>query len=581
MKKMRHQWKKAGCILLAASLIGSSSLSVKAIDIEETKVSYTKTQVERQTDYRENSWRYEDGDRIESGILRTAEADEEYENAWTYENGHYVNSAGEPIEGALAKGVDVSTFNGEIDWETVKNETDIDYAILRCGYGNDFEDQDDAQWERNASECTRVGMPFGVYIYSYALDTEEALSEAEHVLRLVEGYDLDLPIYLDLEDEKYTGSLSNEEIADIAEVFCNKIEEAGYEVGIYANLYWFNNKLTDPCFDRWEKWIAQYNEQCDYEGEYGMWQCTSTGKVKGIEGNSGEVDLNFDYIDRGYKDIELYPVQNLVAEPAGKSRIILYWEYVSGAEGYKVYRKVEGEESFSPCGIADDTSFLDENAVDGAYNFYRVYPYFTDDDGQEVIGGSDKYVYSKPGLVPIQDISAEPYGKQKVLIHWEEIEEADGYIIYRSVGGGKFSYLYIKENTTYIDMKASDTEYNYYRVYPYYMDDDGNRVVASSIKYVYAKGLLPAVTGLKAVSNSGNVTVSWNKISDADGYIIYRQVGDTGKFQYRYMVSGTSFKDMTASKTEYNYYRVYPYHMNNGERIVNTQSIAYVYAMAK
>ena len=130
-------------------------------------------------------------------------------------------------------------------------------------------------------------------------------------------------------------------------------------------------------------------------------------------------------------------------------------------------------------------------------------------------------------------------------------------------------------------MKASDTEYNYYRVYPYYMDDDGNRVVASSIKYVYAKGLLPAVTGLKAVSNAGNVTVSWNKISDADGYIIYRQVGDTGKFQYRYMVSGTSFKDMTASKTEYNYYRVYPYHMNNGERIVNTQSIAYVYAMAK
>ena len=271
MKKIRHQWKKTGCILLAAGMIGSSSLSVNAADIGETEVSYTEAQVEPQTDYRENSWRYDDGERIGSGILRTEE-DEEYENAWTYENGHYVNSAGEPIEGALAKGVDVSTFNGEIDWETVKNETDIDYAIIRCGYGNDFEDQDDAQWERNASECTRVGMPFGVYIYSYALDTEEALSEAEHVLRLVEGYNLDLPIYLDLEDEKYTGSLSNEEIADIAEVFCDKIEEAGYEVGIYANLYWFNNKLTDPRFDRWEKWIAQYNEQCDYEGEYGMWQ---------------------------------------------------------------------------------------------------------------------------------------------------------------------------------------------------------------------------------------------------------------------------------------------------------------------
>ena len=126
---MRHQWKKAGCILLAASLIGSSSLSVKAIDIEETKVSYTETQVERQTDYRENSWRYEDGDRIESGILRTAEADEEYENAWTYENGHYVNSAGEPIEGALAKGVDVSTFNGEIDQIETPNSISFVFQI--------------------------------------------------------------------------------------------------------------------------------------------------------------------------------------------------------------------------------------------------------------------------------------------------------------------------------------------------------------------------------------------------------------------------------------------------------------------
>ena len=116
MKKIRHQWKKTGCILLAAGMIGSSSLSVNAADIEETEVSYTEVQVEPQTDYRENSWRYDDGNRIGSGILRTAEEDEEYENAWTYENGHYVNSAGEPIEGALAKGVDVSTFNGEIDW---------------------------------------------------------------------------------------------------------------------------------------------------------------------------------------------------------------------------------------------------------------------------------------------------------------------------------------------------------------------------------------------------------------------------------------------------------------------------------
>ena len=146
------------------------------------------------------------------------------------------------------------------------------------------------RWKYNADECTRLGIPFGVYIYSYALNTDEARSEAEHVLRLVEGYDLSLPVYLDLEDERYTGRLSNKEIADIAEVFCETIQSAGYEVGIYANLDWFRNRLTDWRFGQWTRWVAQYNYECNYEKNYSMWQCTSTGFVDGID---GPVDLNF------------------------------------------------------------------------------------------------------------------------------------------------------------------------------------------------------------------------------------------------------------------------------------------------
>ena len=168
--------------------------------------------------------------------------------------------------------------------------TDISYAIIRCGYGNDEVSQDDKWWKYNADECTRLEIPFGVYIYSYALNTDEALSEAEHVLRLIEGYDLSYPIYLDLEDERYTGSLSNKEIADIAEVFCETIQSAGYEVGIYANLDWFRNRLTDGRFGQWTRWVAQYNTECTYKKAYTMWQCTSMGTVDGID---GFVDLNF------------------------------------------------------------------------------------------------------------------------------------------------------------------------------------------------------------------------------------------------------------------------------------------------
>lgn len=74
-----------------------------------------------------------------------------------------------------------------------------------------------------------------------------------------------MPIYFDLEDERYTGRLSNKEIADIAEVFCNTVQSAGYEVGIYANLTWFRNRLTDWRFSRWPRWVAQCNYECDLE----------------------------------------------------------------------------------------------------------------------------------------------------------------------------------------------------------------------------------------------------------------------------------------------------------------------------
>lgn len=254
--------------------------------IESESELETETELEiEKTELVENSFRYENGEWIHNEIAMFASGF----TPWSFENGNWINSLGEPIKGAIEKGIDVSFAQGKIDWKKVA-ATDISYAIIRCGYGNDEVSQDDKWWKYNADECTRLEIPFGVYIYSYALNTDEALSEAEHVLRLIEGYDLSYPIYLDLEDERYTGSLSNKEIADIAEVFCETIQSAGYEVGIYANLDWFRNRLTDGRFGQWTRWVAQYNTECTYKKAYTMWQCTSMGTVDGID---GFVDLNF------------------------------------------------------------------------------------------------------------------------------------------------------------------------------------------------------------------------------------------------------------------------------------------------
>jgi len=186
----------------------------------------------------------------------------------------------------MKKVIDVSTWQGVIDWEKVKPQ--IDGAILRCGYGGDIESQDDGQFKRNADECTRLGIPFGVYLYSYAKDNEAARSEAAHVLRLIDGYKLSYPVYLDLEEN---GTQSG--AVERANIFGDIIEKAGYWCGIYANLNWWNNYLQG--LERFTKWVAQYNTRCTYTGAHlDMWQYSSSGVIDGI---GGRVDVNECYRD--------------------------------------------------------------------------------------------------------------------------------------------------------------------------------------------------------------------------------------------------------------------------------------------
>lgn len=233
----------------------------------------------------ENSWRYEGGVPVDNGIAPLARS---ASNAWQWTPNGYTNSIGGIIDGAVSKGIDVSQWQGKIDWQAVKNDG-IDFAIIRCGYGDNDSSQDDTWWKYNVSECERLGIPYGVYIYSYATDTKHAASEAAHVLRLLKGHSPVLPVYLDMEDNSMAG-LSTSTLASIASTFCNAVTNAGYRAGVYANLTWWNEKLTSSVFSNWDRWVAQWNYQCDYAGAYGMWQCSDKGSVDGISGN---VDVDF------------------------------------------------------------------------------------------------------------------------------------------------------------------------------------------------------------------------------------------------------------------------------------------------
>lgn len=206
--------------------------------------------------------------------------------------------------------IDVSTWQGKIDWEQVKPH--IDGAIIRCGYGSDIAKQDDDQFKRNADECTRLGIPFGVYLYSYADNNDEARSEAEHALRLVKPYKLSYPIYLDLEEASKTSG-----IIERANIFGDIIEKAGYWCGVYSSTSWWNTHLKG--LERFTKWVAQWYKVCEYEGAYlDIWQYSDKGKIPGIKGN---VDMNYCYRDlpgeiHGVKTEEAKPVKKTIAELA-------------------------------------------------------------------------------------------------------------------------------------------------------------------------------------------------------------------------------------------------------------------------
>ncbi len=192
----------------------------------------------------------------------------------------------------MKKGIDVSSYQGEINWEETKKY--IDFAILRCGWGNNTKSQDDVKFERNASECERLSIPYGVYLFSYATNLNMAESEAEHTLRLIKDKQLEYPVFLDVEERDQL-TLPKEKLVDIVNHYCEKIESAGYYVGIYASLSTLNGILNDEKLSKYDKWVAEWGKDFSYRGSSGLWQYTDHDKIPGIESRVDGDKAFYDY----------------------------------------------------------------------------------------------------------------------------------------------------------------------------------------------------------------------------------------------------------------------------------------------
>lgn len=235
----------------------------------------------------------------DSTEMNSCEADSLEPNSWRFENGVFIDSDNGDIDaqsltddplpnGAVARGIDVSNHQGTVDWNKVK-AAGIDFAILKVGpvYG-----KPDDSFEKNAAECERLGIPYGVYYYSYARSVEDANKEADRTLAWLGGHHPSLPVYYDLEDSYILQDpdFSKDKLTQIAQAFCNRMEAVGFKSGIYANLNWLNNYLNSPSLSGYDHWVAQYNWRCDYAGSYSFWQYSSSGNVPDV---NGRCDMNY------------------------------------------------------------------------------------------------------------------------------------------------------------------------------------------------------------------------------------------------------------------------------------------------
>lgn len=187
---------------------------------------------------------------------------------------------------SVKKAVDISYHNGVIDFERLKNA--VDYVIIRCGYGQDMTSQDDKQWNRNVRECERLGIPYGVYFYSYAKTTARIEGEINHCLRLLQGHTPILPVFFDSE-EQGTQRVAKHN----AKRFCDAMLTHGYKAGIYASKSWYENYIGDTW--GYDLWIARYSNALGINN-VDIWQYSSNGSVDGI---NGRCDVNHVYKEYG------------------------------------------------------------------------------------------------------------------------------------------------------------------------------------------------------------------------------------------------------------------------------------------
>ncbi len=275
---------------------------------------------------------------------------------------------------SLHKGVDVSSFQGNIDWEAVKADG-VEFAFIKVGaraYGSSGRLIEDSMYAKNIKGALAVGIKVGVYIFSQAITEAEAIEEAEYLLERVSDYDISLPLIMDYEYAGNPGrleqkNLSKAEATRICQAFCETVEAKGYQAAVYANMNFLNEQLNADQLE--SVWLAHYALKTDYTSDYDFWQCTSSGRVKGI---TGYVDLDFWFMEFPFRDVSLthwafdtiqYVYERGIVKGMEINQYAPEGKTTRGQVATMIYRMVDSPSVTEPSAFTDLTAEYYKDAV--------------------------------------------------------------------------------------------------------------------------------------------------------------------------------------------------------------------------
>lgn len=224
------------------------------------------------------------------------------------------------------KGIDVSRYQGDIDWLAAAADG-VSFAMIKALQGANSVDK---CFLKNAEGAAAAGVPFGVYVYSKANNANEASAEAEAALSLVSGLELSYPIAMDFESKHFL-LLSEEERGAVIDSFCLRIKAAGFIPLLYSSKNWLTNVIPAECAQRWNVWLAQWRRSDpDYEGPFTMWQF-GKGEVAGIE---GKVDMDISLVDYPAMIADSRPIRFAVTNPRLTGEAVLKMQQALIAANY-------------------------------------------------------------------------------------------------------------------------------------------------------------------------------------------------------------------------------------------------------